>query len=112
MVPFGVTQWFRLGTFMMEVSGSKPLTSESKGFAFWVELVAPGLASVGYLSYVACQLLHMSRGFTLSAAGSPCHKKNDGFAISALLSGNSTYFQVKQLVQYLKYILFMASTFS
>uniref|UniRef100_A0A0V0HDU6 Putative ovule protein n=1 Tax=Solanum chacoense TaxID=4108 RepID=A0A0V0HDU6_SOLCH len=30
---------------MLEVSSSKPLASESKGFAFWVELVAPGLPS-------------------------------------------------------------------
>ncbi|WMV25748.1 hypothetical protein MTR67_019133 [Solanum verrucosum] len=37
---------------MLEVSSSKPLASESKGFAFWVELVAPGLPSAGYLSYV------------------------------------------------------------
>ena len=41
--PFGVAQWFGLGTSMLEVSSSKPLASESKGFAFWVELVAPGL---------------------------------------------------------------------
>ncbi|KAH0726694.1 hypothetical protein KY284_002559 [Solanum tuberosum] len=34
------------------VSSSKPLASESKGFAFWVELVAPGLPSAVYLSYV------------------------------------------------------------
>ncbi|WMV33373.1 hypothetical protein MTR67_026758 [Solanum verrucosum] len=37
---------------MLEVSNSKPLASESKGFAFWVELVAPGLPSAGYLTYV------------------------------------------------------------
>ena len=37
-----------------------PLTSESTGFAFWVELVAPGLPSAGYLSYVVCELLHRS----------------------------------------------------
>ncbi|KAG5608082.1 hypothetical protein H5410_019363 [Solanum commersonii] len=35
------------------------------GFAFWVELVAPGLPSAGYLSYVVCELLHRSQGFTL-----------------------------------------------
>ncbi|WMV39928.1 hypothetical protein MTR67_033313 [Solanum verrucosum] len=51
-LPFGVAQWFELGTSMLEVSSSKPLASESKGFAFWVELVAPGLPSAGYLSYV------------------------------------------------------------
>ncbi|WMV33447.1 hypothetical protein MTR67_026832 [Solanum verrucosum] len=39
--------WFGLGTSMLEVSSSKPLASESKGFAFWVELVAPGLPSAG-----------------------------------------------------------------
>ncbi|WMV07237.1 hypothetical protein MTR67_000622 [Solanum verrucosum] len=38
---------------MLEVSSSKSLASESKGFAFWVELVAPGLPSAGYLSYVS-----------------------------------------------------------
>ncbi|WMV34768.1 hypothetical protein MTR67_028153 [Solanum verrucosum] len=37
---------------MLEVSSSKPLASESKGFAFWVELIALGLPSAGYLSYV------------------------------------------------------------
>ncbi|KAH0770890.1 hypothetical protein KY290_014871 [Solanum tuberosum] len=37
---------------MLEVSSLIPLASESKGFAFWVELVAPGLPSAGYLSYV------------------------------------------------------------
>ncbi|KAH0707834.1 hypothetical protein KY289_012910 [Solanum tuberosum] len=52
---------------MLEVSSSKPLASESKGFAFWVELVALGLPSVGYLSYVVCELLHRSEGFTLCA---------------------------------------------
>ncbi|WMV18929.1 hypothetical protein MTR67_012314 [Solanum verrucosum] len=63
----GVAQWFGLGTFMLEVSSSKPLTCDSKGFAFWVELVASGLPSVGYLSYVVCELLHRSGGFTLCA---------------------------------------------
>ncbi|WMV27153.1 hypothetical protein MTR67_020538 [Solanum verrucosum] len=43
--PFGVAQWFGLGTSMLEVSSSKPLASESKGFLFWVELVAPDLPS-------------------------------------------------------------------
>ncbi|KAG5602617.1 hypothetical protein H5410_033987 [Solanum commersonii] len=50
--PLGVAQWFGLGTSMLKVSNSKPLASESKGFAFWVELIAPGLPSAGYLSYV------------------------------------------------------------
>ena len=31
---------------MLEVSSSKSPASESKGFPFWVELVAPGLPSV------------------------------------------------------------------
>ncbi|WMV31567.1 hypothetical protein MTR67_024952, partial [Solanum verrucosum] len=52
--------WFELGTSMLEVSSSKPLASESKGFAFWVELVAPGLPSAGYLSYVVGQLREVS----------------------------------------------------
>ena len=60
-LPFGVAQWFELGTSMLEVSSSKPLASESKGFAFWVELVVLGLASAGYLSYVVCKLLHRSK---------------------------------------------------
>ena len=55
-----MAQWFELGTSMLEVSSSKPLASESKGFAFWVELVALGLLSAGYLSYVVCELLHRS----------------------------------------------------
>ncbi|WMV19385.1 hypothetical protein MTR67_012770 [Solanum verrucosum] len=49
---------------MLEVSSSKPLASESKGFAFWVKLIAPDLPSADYLSYVVCELLHMSRNFT------------------------------------------------
>ncbi|KAG5575204.1 hypothetical protein H5410_055338 [Solanum commersonii] len=60
-------QWFGLGTSMLEVSSSKPLANESKGFALWVELVAPGLPSAGYLSYVVCELLYRSGGFTLCA---------------------------------------------
>ncbi|KAH0646965.1 hypothetical protein KY284_034849 [Solanum tuberosum] len=52
---------------MLEVSSSKLLASESKRFVFWVKLVAPGLPSVGYLSYVVCELLHRSRCFTLCA---------------------------------------------
>ncbi|WMV09212.1 hypothetical protein MTR67_002597 [Solanum verrucosum] len=47
MLPFGVAQWFGLGTSMLEVSSWKLLASESKGVAFWVELVAPGLPSAG-----------------------------------------------------------------
>ncbi|KAG5604743.1 hypothetical protein H5410_026235 [Solanum commersonii] len=37
-------QWFGLGASMLEVSSSKLLAGESKGFAFWVELVAPSLS--------------------------------------------------------------------
>ena len=55
-----MAQWFELGTSMLEVSSSKPLASESKGFAFWVELVALTLPSVGYHSCVVCELLHIS----------------------------------------------------
>ncbi|WMV56250.1 hypothetical protein MTR67_049635 [Solanum verrucosum] len=47
---------------MLEVSSSKSLASESKGFAFWVELVAPGLPSVGYLSYVARRAFRALKG--------------------------------------------------
>ncbi|KAG5613800.1 hypothetical protein H5410_013624 [Solanum commersonii] len=36
---------------MLKVSSSKSLASESKGFAFWVKLVAPDLPSADYLSY-------------------------------------------------------------
>ncbi|KAH0695568.1 hypothetical protein KY289_015567 [Solanum tuberosum] len=46
-----VAKLFGLGTSMLEVSSSKPLANESRGFAFWVELVIPGLPSAGYLSY-------------------------------------------------------------
>ncbi|KAG5584810.1 hypothetical protein H5410_045244 [Solanum commersonii] len=63
--PFGVAEWFGLGTFTLEVSNSKPLTSECMRFSFWVELVASGLPSVGYLSCVGCELLHRREGFTL-----------------------------------------------
>ncbi|KAG5612334.1 hypothetical protein H5410_023615 [Solanum commersonii] len=48
----GFSKWFGLGTSMLEVSSLKPPAIESKGFAFWVELVAPGLPGAGYLSYV------------------------------------------------------------
>ncbi|KAG5620637.1 hypothetical protein H5410_005855 [Solanum commersonii] len=54
---------FHVGGFKFE-----PLASESKGFAFWVELVAPGLPSASYLSYVVCKLLHRSGGFILCAS--------------------------------------------
>ncbi|WMV15351.1 hypothetical protein MTR67_008736 [Solanum verrucosum] len=57
--------WFGLETSMLEVSSSKPLANESKGFAFWVERVVPGLPSVGYLACVVCELLHRSEDFTL-----------------------------------------------
>lgn len=71
-LPFGVVQWFELETSMLEVSNSKLLASECKGFAFWVELVEPGLPSAGYLSNVVCELLHKSRGL-------PCaHPKGNG----------------------------------
>ncbi|KAL3341323.1 hypothetical protein AABB24_025729 [Solanum stoloniferum] len=53
--------------FHVEVSRSKSLASENKGFAFWVEFVTPGLPSAGYLSYVVCELLHRSGSFTLCA---------------------------------------------
>ncbi|KAG5591076.1 hypothetical protein H5410_041590 [Solanum commersonii] len=56
LLSFGVAQWFQRGTSMLEVSSSKPLASISKGFAFWVELVALGLPSAGYLSYVVCDV--------------------------------------------------------
>uniref|UniRef100_A0A0V0H6V0 Putative ovule protein n=1 Tax=Solanum chacoense TaxID=4108 RepID=A0A0V0H6V0_SOLCH len=57
---------------MLEVSSSKSLASESEGFAFWDELVAPDLPSAGYLSYVVCELLHR-RGVL------PCaHPKGSG----------------------------------
>ena len=66
-------QWFELGTSMLEVSSLKPLASGIKRFALCVELIAPGLPSVGYLSYVVCELLHRS-GFypVLTQKGSGC----------------------------------------
>ncbi|KAG5628730.1 hypothetical protein H5410_000447 [Solanum commersonii] len=57
-------QWFGIETSILEVSCSKPLASESKGFDFWIELVASGLSSAGYLSCVVCELLHRSGGFS------------------------------------------------
>ncbi|WMV57253.1 hypothetical protein MTR67_050638 [Solanum verrucosum] len=42
--PFKVVQWFELGTSMLEVSSSKPLASESKGFAFLGRAHHTGLA--------------------------------------------------------------------
>ncbi|WMV48314.1 hypothetical protein MTR67_041699 [Solanum verrucosum] len=78
-------EWFGLGTSMLEVSSLKPLASESKGFAFWVELVALGLPSVGYLFYVVCELLHRSMGFTLCAPKSFYWSIRYNAAISDLL---------------------------
>ena len=57
--------WFGLGNSLLEVSSSKSLASEGKGFAFWVELVALGFSSAG--PYVVCELLHRSGVFTLCA---------------------------------------------
>lgn len=45
------------------------LCQQKQGFAFLVELVAPGLLSAGYFSYVVCELLHRNgifSGFPLS----------------------------------------------
>ena len=68
------------------LSSSKPLDSESTGFAFWVELVAPGLPSAGYLSYVVCELLHSGRVLPCAPPkGSGC-----GFPLRMYL----TYFHV------------------
>uniref|UniRef100_A0A0V0GPY3 Putative ovule protein n=1 Tax=Solanum chacoense TaxID=4108 RepID=A0A0V0GPY3_SOLCH len=62
---------------MLEVSSSKPLASKSKGFAFWVELVALGLPSASYLTCVVCELLHRGgRGVSLV-------KKNDTAIITS-----------------------------
>ena len=47
-LPFRVAQWFGLGTPRLEVSSWKSVANKSKGFAFWVELVAQDLLSVGY----------------------------------------------------------------
>ena len=64
-----VEQWFELGTFMLEVSSSKPLASKSKGFA-WYELpLLCGLRAIA-----------QERGFyhvrtqRVAASGFPCHK--------------------------------------
>ena len=67
-----MAQWFGLGTSMLEVSSLKPLVSESKVFAFWVELVAPGLPSAGYHSYVVVS-------YCIGAGVLPCaHPKGSG----------------------------------
>lgn len=57
---------------MMEVSGSKPLTSESKGFSFWVALVVPGLpVQVNSPTWFASSCI--------GAGVSPCaHSKGSG----------------------------------
>ncbi|KAG5612471.1 hypothetical protein H5410_023752 [Solanum commersonii] len=65
------SMWFGLGTSMLEVSSSKPLASESKGFAFWVELVAWGLPSAGYLSYVKVNGVRTSNKQMISLNGAP-----------------------------------------
>lgn len=61
--------FYMIVTSMLEVSSSKPLANESKGFIFCVELVTPSLPSVAYLSCVVCTLLHKSEDFT------PSHSK-------------------------------------
>ncbi|KAK4379160.1 hypothetical protein RND71_001022 [Anisodus tanguticus] len=61
-----VAQLVEHGASIIEVSGSKSPAYNSRGFAFWVELVARGLPSTDYLSCVICELLHRS-GFTLCA---------------------------------------------
>ena len=63
---------------MLEVSSLKPLASESKGFAFSVELVAPVLPSAGYLSYVVLRAIAQERGFYLVRTQSGC-----GFPLSS-----------------------------
>lgn len=74
-----MAQWFELDTSMLEVSSLKSLTSEGKGFAFWVELIAPGLPSADYLSYVVCELLHRSGGLPYA------HPKGNGCGFSLSL---------------------------
>ncbi|KAG5580700.1 hypothetical protein H5410_051327 [Solanum commersonii] len=56
---------------MLEVSSSKPLASESRGFSFWVELIAPGLPSAGYLSYVHFNTLSILLQPELSSTSHP-----------------------------------------
>ncbi|KAG5619282.1 hypothetical protein H5410_019106 [Solanum commersonii] len=45
---------------MLEVLTSNPLACENKGFAFWVELIAPDLSSAGYLSAPFSHFLSLS----------------------------------------------------
>lgn len=79
-------------TFMSEVSSSKPLGSESKGFAFWVELVASGLPSEDYLSCMNCKLLHRSEGFTLnSPRGFPLSLKKRRKNVTLVLHAEDTH---------------------
>ena len=63
-----VAQWFGLETPMLKVSRSIPHARESRGFAFWVVLVSPGLTSAGYLSCVICELLYRSEDSILCAS--------------------------------------------
>ena len=61
----GLVAWawdFHVGGLKFET-----LPAKVRGFAFLFELVAPGLPSAAYLSYVVCELLHKSGGFTLCA---------------------------------------------
>ncbi|KAK4360847.1 hypothetical protein RND71_019799 [Anisodus tanguticus] len=72
IIPSRVAQFVEHGAFIMKVSGLKPPAYDSRGFAFWVELVARGLPSVGYLS---CGLQAITQKRYLSCAhpnGSGC----------------------------------------
>ncbi|KAG5609567.1 hypothetical protein H5410_020848 [Solanum commersonii] len=76
---------------MLRVSSLKPLASESKGLAFLVELVAPGLLIVGYLSYVHRAIfLHsdiiLVTTFSYPICIAPCHPSGNYFFISHLCS--------------------------
>ncbi|WMV56082.1 hypothetical protein MTR67_049467 [Solanum verrucosum] len=65
---------------MLEVSSSKSLASESKGFAFWVELVAPAC-----LVWVTSPMWFAS--YCIGAGVLPCaHPKGSGCRQSLLLN--------------------------
>lgn len=69
-----MAKWLGVGTSMLEGSSSKSLASESKRFAFWVELVALSLPSANYLSTVVYELLHWSAGGL--GGGLPVHTQS------------------------------------
>lgn len=82
----------------------KPFASESKGFVFWVEFVAPSLPSVGYLSCVVCMFVSYSIGVEVlpcvhpkgSGSGFPLSSKNNLFS-------HYPFTRLKEIEHYFQY---------